>query len=445
MVDLMIGLILVGAVTWAFVGPRKWLLPSALVMLAVYPRKFSGAEGILEFVAIPLVLIVAWFLRGGTERLAANWSTASTGKAAAQRLALLLGCWCFLLSLVSVALVTSLQWTAALIISITMLCLAPPDPDEVTRIKGTWVVVGALSGLYCFLEFALQMNPVYDLLYEMVGANPVQHWSVYRPSAGFGHPLYAGLFLSMASALALGEAVSGRKHRLAYAAAAVVCALATALTASRSALGALAVAAGMVLVLSIVGRGKLSPLTKTVFSGTVVVFMWAAYQLPSLQERLESEEAESSWEARAVLLRISLATADERWYLGSGPGSSAIAIERHNPQDYLLESSLLQLLVSLGILGLALFLLLIAVSFFRAARRGELGLVGLLVAFCVSTFSFNALDSNRVYLVPLGLALCMIWGVPRRRPHPSRSRTRRVDGIDIRDGSWTVRQPGGIQ
>jgi O-antigen ligase len=198
---------------------------------------------------------------------------------------------------------------------------------------------------------------------------------------------------------------------------------------------ALAAAAAVTLIPALVVRGKLGVFTRV--ASIALILAAGAFILanPFVQERLNSDEAGESDATRSTLFDLTFYTASQYNWLGSGPNTSAEAVRPYNVNYALVESGYLQLLVSVGIPGLILFFLVLAVSGVLALKRGLFGAAGLLTGYAVAIAFFNVLESNPPTLVLIGFSLVTVWG------SASGSESRRLAGTALKRARGDLVRP----
>ena len=390
--------------------PREWLPSVALVAFVVLPERAYPAFGLLKAVTASGLVLTVWAVRcarapdprsGGRDRALARSAWAAP--------AVLLLLWSGLLLLTHRD-VSSLGW----LVSITLSGLSPLLARRVGRegavLARTWVAAGTVASLYAQLELRWQGNRLYDPLFDRAGVGSVQHWSVYRADASFGHPLYAGTFFAVAVVLGLGLWLAHEQHARLYLALAAVNGLGVVSTVSRGAL--YAVAAGVVVLLAGAfvarrpGWGRRAGVLAVLAAAAVVVLDPAR-----LQERADSTEGARSASARHLLLDVALRAARATDWLGAGPGASQQAADQITG-GYLMEDSWLQLLVSLGLPGVLAAAALLVVLVRQALRAGNVVGVAAAATLGVALLGFNGLEGQRLLHVMIGCCLVVLLSPP---------------------------------
>lgn len=401
-------LVLIGllAVLVLSVIPEHLLPALCLALWALVPRRLTVDLFGVDMV-FPLAFIMAvWAIRA----LRVKGDERRVDKARPLMIAL------FIVMAVWLAFVTVIgkQWGQSLtwLLAFALLWAAPSllsGRRVVNALVKTWLVLAIVIGLYALVEAALQQNFLYGRVLDALGGEETQKWSVYRASASFGHPLYASLFFTAAFALSLGKLIENPKKR--YAAVALIAALALVSTVSRSGLLAAAVAAAVILLLAVV-RSQISGMAKFGLVVATAAGLILATTSGAFVERSGSGEASSSTAAREWVFSLAFDASSRTGWIGSGPGTSADAVRALDSFQILVESAYLQLLVSVGIPGLVLFVLLLGASGVFAVSRRSYGALGALIAIAVSIAGFNGLESSPSIMVLLGAVFAMIWVGP---------------------------------
>lgn len=384
------------------------ILPAlCLAVWALVPRRLA-VEVLGVDIVYPLAFVMGvWVVRmlltrpsEPSERRSRAWLSA---------VLVLLAVWLAFVTLVGREWGQSLTWVVAF-----LLLLAAPamlaERNAVDALVATWLGLAVLLGLYAFVEAALQQNVVYGRLLPSLDGEEAQRWSVYRVNASFGHPLYASLFFSSAFGLALGRFVERPGKRLAIVAAISGAAMVT--TVSRSGLAATVVAAAAVLMLAVVRARSIPGIAKLGLVAATTVGVALATTSGAFAERSSSGEASSSSDAREWVISLALEAAARSGWIGTGPGTSADAVRALDSYQILVENGYLQLLVSIGIVGAGLFVVLLIASVAVAIRRHRYGALGALISLGVSIAGFNALESNPSMMILFGGALALVWVAP---------------------------------
>lgn len=383
--------------------PNKYLPSVALVALVIVPRQLY-AETLLNNFSVALFVVLLWRIR----LLAVKAGPRSRSLQFINVLAVILCAWMLWVSVLAGSAPFRYTYVIAFALSLGVFLTARASQADVARLLSTWQILAVILTVYALVEFVLQRNPIFDPLIALSGSEPVQHWSVYRAYATLGHPLYAGLFFSIAFAISVGRKLEGGANRnLLFAGAALVGVL---LTVSRNSLGAAAVAAALLVGVSMFSpRSKVPVLARLGLGVLLLGGLVLAFQSSVFQERVDSAEAGSSTAARDALLDLALRAARAHDWLGAGAASAAQAAAPFNANEIYIEGAWYQILISLGVPGILLFLLLFACSFIFALRRGRYAAAGAVIAYAFSISFTPVLESHRPYLLLLGFVVWSCW------------------------------------
>ncbi|WP_104082527.1 O-antigen ligase [Cryobacterium sp. Y11] len=427
------GILLVPVVLLAFAAiaallllPAEILPAVALTTFALIPPRILPQDGPLGALPLTTIILVIWAVRRllSTTRDAQRAVTTppTPYKSAAGYFALLLLLWILFTLARTSDLQTSLGWTISFSAAVLLPLCIGTSTREAFWIRRVWLLLGAWLGAYAAIEGVLRFNPIWGTVYQALGLSDHQHWSVYRADASFGHPLFAALFFAVACALAIG--IWLRENSKPALAAAVFSGLGLVATVSRGALVAAAVAVGFAYLVSLLLRGEKRWGKFALLAGLIVVGVIGLFQFDAFTARNNSIEAELSSQARDLGVWVSLQAANLTNWIGSGPGTSGITGRLIN--EVTIENSMLQLLISIGLPGLALFLLMIGFAVAHSLTQRAVGAAAALVAYTVCITGFNAIDALRPMHLLLGCLLILALNPSRAdasdrlRPAPGR-------------------------
>ena len=234
-----------------------------------------------------------------------------------------------------------------------------------------------------------------------------QAFSFVRTKTSLGHPLITSTVASVALVVSVFPA--GRSREWPYRICAVGALAAVVLSVSRGGLIALicAVTVGMVALLAgerqSGGRGR-RRLASVLLAAA---FLASIAGSPLLAERLQSTGAQKSADYRFTMLENTGAIVAESPFLGVGPGASDVVYT--DLYGWGMESSALQLVVSVGVPAFVLFVLGLGGIVVVAMRRSRAGASAGIVAFFVAITGFNAINSNPALLALVApLVFCAV-------------------------------------
>lgn len=290
---------------------------------------------------------------------------------------------------------TQVGWTTAFVASVILPLLVLDARREAEVLRKVIVIVGAITGTIVFAEMMLGVSPLYGL----VGEAREFEFSVYRAQGAFSHPLFAGAFLTVPAMIGIGTwLTTGRKWMLVCGALAAAGVVATVSRGSIGAIGAAAAVAAVVAPLFLGWRGIGRWLAFLAFCGVGTVMV---LNFGPLVQRASSIESQLSASVRDRAITVALdAGAYSGWY-GTGPGTSGQTGRLFD--TIVIENSLLQLLISVGLPGLVIFLLFVAGLVWCAWARGDLAVGLAIIAYIVAISGFNTLDAVRSMHVIIGI------------------------------------------
>lgn len=418
--------------------PKATLPSFALVVYALMPVTYIAPNSIFTILSPAWFVMAWWAMREWRE---ASCRHSAFGADAFSRLAssiiILLIAWLLIKVVWSESMQHALAWSAAFALLVLVPLLTAMDEPTVSRLKSTWVFLGALLTVFGAVEYLLESNPVYGSLY-LSGPFPIeQYWNSYRITTSLGHPLWNSLFFAIAAAMGVGKyAETGRYRWLLLGAMSIAGIF---LTVSRGGV----VAAAIAIVVVALARGVAAPSVRNVdaapegqsigsrrisrmiaISLVGVVGVSAVVQSATYAERSSSSNGIASYDARVDLLSLGFELSRQYRHLGAGAGNSNLAVVDAN-QTAVVENSYLQLLISLGVPGLLLFLALIILAVVAAFRCGSMAVGGGLIAYAVAIGGFNWLEASRAGLLLFGMLLLMSFSESSRRSRvPSTARDR---------------------
>ena len=390
-------------------SPTRYLPSVALALGVLVPVRAIPVPELATVISPPFVVMAIWVLKAAVCNQARQ-----PRRGAVLNVSLLLIVWLVFSTATSVYPVNGLAWGGNMLVMCLLPLIVGVTPDEARILLKTWMILALSLSVFGLVEFAGGYNLFFDRLYSEAKYPLVQKWATYRITTSLGHPLNNAVFFAVSLALALGAWLQARRRALLVVGG--LSGLSLVLTGSRSGwiagLVVAVLAASVLLFTSSVPVMKKLCLCSCLFAAAI-----AAITSPVVAERANSREALSSAAIRVEVLNVSVKAADSSHWLGEGPGTSAVATEGNSSKDLVIESSFLQLLISVGLPGTVLFLLLLGVELFETLkRRAWVGVLGI-VAYLLSIAFFNFLEANRPLLVLLGVLL----GLGGFRPEVSQS------------------------
>lgn len=399
--------------------PVRLMPAAALVVFAVFPAQLQPDQGVGNVLRPALLVLYVWVLRRWWSTSGSGDPQAVLGPHPARRVFLphlvtylavvLLAVWTAMTLSWSIVPTTSTAWTTVFLASCFLPLLVLDARAEVAAMRTALLWVGAVLGAYAVVEQALRTSPLYGAVYSLLGAAAREPWAVYRSEASFGHPLWAGAFFVVPASLGLVSWLQTGRTRDGVLGA--LAALGVVMTVSRGSLLALGagLAVGVLLVCFAAARPAAKRLLGVAPLGLIAFAGLSVFQ--PLAERSGSEESGLSAGVRERAVVVALRAAEQSDWLGTGPATSGVT--GRTITDIVIENSLLQLLMSVGLPGLLLFLLVVGAACLAAISRCDLAAAAALVAYVAAITGFNSLDAVRSMHVMIGfLLLLALHGVP---------------------------------
>ncbi len=403
-----LALLFIGFGVLAILLPREWLPAASLLVFALAPKRLlPDALGDIHPASI---LLFVWVIR-------TQFNGQRREQSRGNRITIVLGYVAFFWTLVSSAfsidIVNSLVWVGVFVATVIFVIGNGLTEKENKLLTQTWLVAGSVLGSYAVVEAVLKRNPLYGPIYSVFGDDG-QHWETYRSTATLGHPLFAGMFLTVAAAMAVSRLIDGFK--LIRVLAVIACVGGMIATLSRGAILALAIATlfGFAVAVSRNARRRLTIVLS--FSALALVGVAFVSASPDILGRFSSDEATGSLDQRVRTIGIVVDALGRAVATGAGPGNAALSLGDQILSLRYIENSFLQILLGLGVIGLILVLALLLSAFVQSWRRGDTLGVMQLVSFVVAIAGYNALDDQRVTITLLGLVLAM--SMDRVTVHP---------------------------
>jgi hypothetical protein len=386
------------------------MLPSvALAVIALVPTRLVPSGG--PFNALPPLAIVMaiWVLRRlvldhrGPRTAMLRPLTGVGPRLAVYTTAIMLVVWLMLSTFRAGFGDTSVGWTIAFTASALLPLLVFDAREEVALLRKVLLVVGAVVGANVFIEMMLGTSPIYGLLALLSGGERTFGFAVYRARGPFSHPLFAGAFLTIPALVGIGTwLTTGRRWTL-------VCGLLAAAgvlgTVSRGSLLALGLAVGVAVVVAPFFTGWKNINRWFALLGLAVVSGIVVLNFGPLLERSDSIESQLSAGVRDRAVDVALDAAAYGGWFGTGPGTSGQTGRLFD--SIIIENSLLQLLISIGVPGLLLFLAFVASLIWTAWARGDLGAGLAVIGYVVAVTGFNSLDAVRNMHLLIGILVLL--------------------------------------
>lgn len=307
---------------------------------------------------------------------------------------------------------TTVGWSVAITLSFLVPMLVPDARVEADLVRRAWIWLGGILGFFTVIELAMQGSPFVSAVYDALGLGSDASWSVYRAESLFGQPLFAASYFIVPSMLGIIGWLRGAKLRWAVLGALSLLGLVS--TISRGAILAAAIALGVGVILALVTPGFRTPWRLLAITIAGVVAAIGLSNFAPLTERGDSLDARLSTEARVLGLSVAMRAAAYGDWLGTGPGTSGQTGRLFD--DVIIENSSLQLLISIGVPGLFLFGLLLALLIFNALRHRDVAAAVAVLAYFLAISGYNSIDAVRQLHLLLGMLAILCLHAPLARP-----------------------------
>jgi polysaccharide biosynthesis protein PslJ len=396
-----------------FLLPIETLPALTMLGLALVPINDLPLPTATRVASPAVVILLVWLLRrelGGTARVSAQLPGAVRWTALA-----LVG-WLAITTIATISISRSLVWDLCFGLSILLPLALGLSRREARMAIDALVFVGIGLAVFAVLEYLMHRNPLLAHLYAQAPFPIEQRWSTYRVTTLLGHPLNNALFFAAAAAAGFARYLETR--RTIYAAGFLLALVALLLTGSRGALYLTPVALVAVVAVEVrTGALTMQRLGRlALIAGLSLAALFALYS-QTVGLRADSTEAHASTGVRYRALDESLHVAADHSYLGTGPGTSNSAKEEDilNPGDVdiAIENSYLQLLVSIGIPGVALVVALLAAVIWAGVKRRNVAAAGALASMALVIGTYNFIEGVRPDLLFLGLLGACCLALPR--------------------------------
>lgn len=318
--------------------------------------------------------------------------------------------WCFLSTSWSINKLFSAGWIISIALSLLWPIIALRGrPFPAGMLAEWWVRLGCGLGLFGIVERMLGRNPLFATLYSEARFPLTQTSEFYRITTTLGHPLNNALFFSVAVVLGIGLAIETSQRRWFIVMAPALAALW--FTGSRS--GVVAAAAGVTVMVArryifVAARGMSSGGRRIVALLIVCVVVVSSLVGFTVLSKDRSYAASASTSERSQVISVAISLASEHHFVGAGPDSSNTVLTGTGGSagQLIVESSYLELLVSVGIPGLALFLMLVFIGLKQAWKAQRLIYLGGLLTAAISIGGYNMIEGVRPLIVLVGLLMC---------------------------------------
>lgn len=278
------------------------------------------------------------------------------------------------------------------------------DHDAHASIFRALICFGLTAAAFGIVEFSIGSNPL-DAVYESATTPLTQKWPGYRILTTLGHPLVNGTVFAIAfTMIQARQSLRFSHYRMA---ASIVFACACILTASRTSILAVLCGTAACFLISLFNRNSRG----AIYNFATIGLGYAAYVLISnpLSQRNGTADGQGSSDLRDQYLGALDDLLRTNDYLGTGAGSSSKAVTELGGMlgKYPIESSAVQIFVSLGLIGGVLVVALTSRTLLNWIRnRNYVGPASLL-AYLVAASGFNLFEAYPSLLSLLVLILVL--------------------------------------
>ena len=407
-----VGAAVVGAVV-VFMAPQQWLPALALALFALVPVEYLNVPYTLVYLTPASLTLIVWVARRGRAGSVAH--SEATWTLLAMWGLYVFGAWVLVTTLLSVDKRASIEWTIAFAISVMVLArCARSDAAVLSRVRATWLVLGAVLSVYALIESRLlHNNPLFAATYAGSSSNGFSQyttWSTYRATTTLGHPLLNSTFFAVAVGLAVGTHLKTGSRWAVIAG--VLGTVGVLMTESRGGLIALGAAVVGAVVVSLFEQSSRRRATRSLIIVTALVAVVGSSVAAGTLNRSASQEGNLSTSARVSLFQQGLTLAQQRPVTGFGPGALITASRGYSsnstPGNY--ENSYLEIAISSGVVGVVLLVIMLAALLARSFATRNAAAFGGLAAYVTSAASFNLLSGYMPALVMLGVLAALALG-----------------------------------
>ena len=389
---ILIAFFAVVGVAISFMVPRRYLMSMALWVFVLVPVGYMDVSRLYGRLFTPaLILMFLWMLR---TFLAQRSSKLDRPTVRGVVIMALIVATLIVTLLFSTSVSASALWVAVFLIAAILPTIAGQlSTDDIwPTLRATLAWIGIFLFALALLDFLFAFNPWASLFKYAISD---KSWSVFRTRTSLGHPLISSVVASVSLAACFFPGPNRRRLFYLVGIAASVGVIVLAVSRSGVIAAGLGIGFGVLTkLLSRNARQRARGLVGLVVGGIALAVL--AFS-PLLNARNESSGGVGSVDYRTDVFGDAVSVWLSSPIVGVGPGQSVQVIADKFGQN--LESSALQLLVSVGVLGcLPIVIGLIALGW-RALRLGRAGALAALVSFVVGISGFSAIDAIPALLI----------------------------------------------
>ena len=292
----------------------------------------------------------------------------------------------------------SLSFDLSLILILLILSLHGEVIHTDALIK-VWATSVAVLGIMVVYEILNKNSFIYSKL-NIKSMLPInQNWTTYRIVASFGHPLTAGTFFACTAIIFLHLYFIRKNYlNLFITLLSTIC---TFLTFSRGSIIGLVFGIFLSLLRNQFKRSFATKVISLLAIGIPLLFI--AIQIIGF--RSKSLEGYNSFSTRVDIFKFYIVS-PSRIIFGVGGGNAQVVFNNSSSNRLILENSILQALLGLGLLNLMLYLY--SIRFILNKRKFNTSLSPFLVTFLISISSFNYFEGARWLHMILPLSILVL-------------------------------------
>lgn len=388
---------LVSSLTVCLVYPRHWWPAGAASLILLVPFAYASGSATLSYLVPGSLIMLTYVLAGLGQR--PPWM--------GQGVSILTGIFALYCAFQipfggSDNNSRKLIWTLLLIFVVLLPFLTSRNHLILKPIVLMVLGSGVVISIFGIIEYATRFN-IFAEFFSLASSPLTQKWGDYRILTMVGHPLVNATFLAVSGTASLASYLrwNYRSSLLIL----VLSGAALVLTQSRTGIAALAVGIGFALIGSAKGKNK-GRIIGAIMLLAIAMLIFVQIENP-LSQRNSSVEGQGSSELRFAYLEVMPDLMDAASIWGTGAGLSDSALEKVGgyASGYPIESSAVQLVVSLGPLGTLLFVAAVGGVLILSVRRGAFIAPSMFAAYLVAASGFNLFEAFPALIAVPGILL----------------------------------------
>jgi hypothetical protein len=377
--------------------PRHWWPAGAASLVFLVPYSYTSGSATLSYLVPGSLIILAYVLSGLGQR--PSWM--------GQGIAIFIGIFALYCVLQfpfggSDNNSRKLIWSLLLISVVLLPSLTSRNNSILKPLVLMSMACGLVISTFGIIEYITKVN-MFTEFFSLAPSPVTQKWGDYRILTMVGHPLVNATFLAISGTASLSSYLrwNYRPSLLILAMSSV----ALVFTQSRTGIAALAAGVGLALIGSARGKNR-GRIVGAVMLLATAMLIFLQIENPLLQ-RNSSVEGQGSSELRFAYLEVlpGLMEAASVWGTGAGLSDSALEKVGGYASGYPIESSAIQLLVSLGTVGTLVFVSAVGGVLILSLRRGAFVAPSMFAAYVVAASGFNLFEAFPALIAIPGILL----------------------------------------